>query len=47
VAPSKVIIAPQPQVVKSVTSLTSTGAVACGDVPTVGQLVSSRFLFYW
>uniref|UniRef100_A0A673HUT1 POU domain protein n=1 Tax=Sinocyclocheilus rhinocerous TaxID=307959 RepID=A0A673HUT1_9TELE len=40
VAPSKVIIAPQPQVVKSVTSLTSTGAIACGDMPTVGQLVS-------
>uniref|UniRef100_A0A8C1ZLX1 POU domain protein n=1 Tax=Cyprinus carpio TaxID=7962 RepID=A0A8C1ZLX1_CYPCA len=40
VAPSKVIIAPQPQVVKSVTSLTSAGAIACGDVPTVGQLVS-------
>ncbi|XP_026055900.1 POU domain, class 6, transcription factor 1 isoform X2 [Carassius auratus] len=38
VAPSKVIIAPQPQVVKSVTSLT--GAIACGDMPTVGQLVS-------
>ncbi|XP_059397027.1 POU domain, class 6, transcription factor 1-like isoform X3 [Carassius carassius] len=40
VAPSKVIIAPQPQVVKSVTSLTSAGAIACGDMPTVGQLVS-------
>ncbi|XP_016428999.1 POU domain, class 6, transcription factor 1-like isoform X2 [Sinocyclocheilus rhinocerous] len=40
VAPSKVIIAPQPQVVKSVTSLTSSGAIACGDMPTVGQLVS-------
>ncbi|XP_016139452.1 POU domain, class 6, transcription factor 1 [Sinocyclocheilus grahami] len=40
VAPSKVIIAPQPQVVKSVTSLTSTGAIVCGDMPTVGQLVS-------
>uniref|UniRef100_A0A671N8W9 POU domain protein n=1 Tax=Sinocyclocheilus anshuiensis TaxID=1608454 RepID=A0A671N8W9_9TELE len=40
VAPSKVIIAPQPQVVKSVTSLTSTGAIACGDMPTMGQLVS-------
>ncbi|XP_058620315.1 POU domain, class 6, transcription factor 1 isoform X2 [Onychostoma macrolepis] len=40
VAPSKVIIAPQPQVVKSVTSLTSTGAIACGEIPTVGQLVS-------
>ncbi|KAK2885403.1 hypothetical protein Q8A67_016240 [Cirrhinus molitorella] len=40
VAPSKVIIAPQPQVVKSVTSLTSTGAIACGEMPTVGQLVS-------
>ncbi|XP_051735668.1 POU domain, class 6, transcription factor 1 isoform X2 [Ctenopharyngodon idella] len=40
VAPSKVIIAPQPQVVKSVTPLTSTGAIACGDMPTVGQLVS-------
>uniref|UniRef100_A0A8C2HF98 POU domain protein n=1 Tax=Cyprinus carpio TaxID=7962 RepID=A0A8C2HF98_CYPCA len=38
VAPSKVIIAPQPQMVKSVTSLT--GAIACGDMPTVGQLVS-------
>ncbi|RXN05456.1 POU class transcription factor 1 isoform X2 [Labeo rohita] len=38
VAPSKVIIAPQPQVVKSVTSLT--GAIACGDMPTVGQLVN-------
>ncbi|XP_059384183.1 POU domain, class 6, transcription factor 1 isoform X1 [Carassius carassius] len=38
VAPSKVIIAPQPQIVKSVTSLT--GAIACGDMPTVGQLVS-------
>ncbi|XP_043081226.1 POU domain, class 6, transcription factor 1 isoform X3 [Puntigrus tetrazona] len=38
VAPSKVIIAPQPQVVKSVTSLTS--SIACGDMPTVGQLVS-------
>uniref|UniRef100_A0A8C1L4K0 POU domain protein n=1 Tax=Cyprinus carpio TaxID=7962 RepID=A0A8C1L4K0_CYPCA len=37
-APSKVIIAPQPQMVKSVTSLT--GAIACGDMPTVGQLVS-------
>ncbi|XP_073679363.1 POU domain, class 6, transcription factor 1 isoform X2 [Garra rufa] len=40
VAPSKVIIAPQPQVVKSVTSLTSSGAIACGEMPTVGQLVS-------
>ncbi|XP_016354361.1 POU domain, class 6, transcription factor 1-like isoform X2 [Sinocyclocheilus anshuiensis] len=40
VAPSKVVIAPQPQVVKSVTSLTSAGAIACGDMPTVGQLVS-------
>lgn len=40
VAPSKVIIAPQPQVVKTVTPLTSTGAIACGDMPTVGQLVS-------
>ncbi|XP_077074253.1 POU domain, class 6, transcription factor 1 isoform X2 [Siphateles boraxobius] len=40
VAPSKVIIAPQPQMVKSVTSLSSAGAIACGDMPTVGQLVS-------
>lgn len=40
VAPSKVIIAPQPSVVKPVTSLTAAGVIACGEMPTVGQLVN-------
>ncbi|XP_051947531.1 POU domain, class 6, transcription factor 1-like isoform X1 [Xyrauchen texanus] len=40
VVQSKVIIAPQPTVGKAVTSLSSAGAIACGDMPTVGQLVS-------
>ncbi|XP_051516560.1 POU domain, class 6, transcription factor 1 isoform X1 [Myxocyprinus asiaticus] len=40
VVQSKVIIAPQPTAGKAVTSLCSAGAIACGDMPTVGQLVS-------
>ncbi|TRY86667.1 hypothetical protein DNTS_005015 [Danionella cerebrum] len=38
VAPSKVIIAPQPSVAKPLTTLTP--AIACGEMPTVGQLVN-------
>ncbi|XP_065141459.1 POU domain, class 6, transcription factor 1 isoform X1 [Paramisgurnus dabryanus] len=40
VAQSKVIIAPQPTAGKVVTALTSAGVIACGDMPTVGQLVN-------
>lgn len=40
VTQSKVIIAPQPTAGKAVTTLCSLGAIACGDMPTVGQLVS-------
>ncbi|XP_064155123.1 POU domain, class 6, transcription factor 1 isoform X1 [Anguilla rostrata] len=35
-----VVIAPQPSAVKTVTSLSAPVPIACGDSPTVGQLVS-------
>ncbi|XP_030625733.1 POU domain, class 6, transcription factor 1 isoform X1 [Chanos chanos] len=40
VTQSPVVIAPQPSAAKSVTSLSSAVPIACGDLPTVGQLVS-------
>ncbi|XP_036390161.1 POU domain, class 6, transcription factor 1 [Megalops cyprinoides] len=39
VAQPPVVIAPQPSAVKTVTSLASPVSIACGDSPTVGQLV--------
>ncbi|XP_037540601.1 POU domain, class 6, transcription factor 1 [Nematolebias whitei] len=38
--PSPVVIAPQPSVLKSSTTLSSTAPITCGDVAKVGQLVS-------
>uniref|UniRef100_A0A8C9THI2 POU domain protein n=1 Tax=Scleropages formosus TaxID=113540 RepID=A0A8C9THI2_SCLFO len=40
VSQAPVVIAPQPSVVKTVPSLSSSVPITCGDSPTVGQLVS-------
>lgn len=39
--PSPVVIAPQPSVLKTSTTLSSAVPIACGDAAKVGQLVSS------
>nr|XP_046221802.1 POU domain, class 6, transcription factor 1-like isoform X4 [Oncorhynchus gorbuscha] len=40
VTQSPVVIAPQPFAMKTVTSISSSVPITCGDTPTVGQLVS-------
>uniref|UniRef100_A0A3B4TBT5 POU class 6 homeobox 1 n=1 Tax=Seriola dumerili TaxID=41447 RepID=A0A3B4TBT5_SERDU len=40
VTPSPVVIAPQPSVLKTATTLSSTVPITCGDIAKVGQLVS-------
>ncbi|XP_015199534.2 POU domain, class 6, transcription factor 1 [Lepisosteus oculatus] len=40
VSQAPVVIAPQPSPVKTVTSISSSVAIGCGDTPTVGQLVN-------
>lgn len=41
--PSPVVIAPQPSVLKTSTTLSPTLPIACGDAAKVGQLVSSVY----
>lgn len=43
---SPVVIAPQPSVLKTATTLSSTVPITCGDIAKVGQLVSSMYTCY-
>lgn len=40
---SPVVIAPQPSVLKTATTLSSTVPITCGDISKVGQLVGSMY----